>query len=82
MGQLVILESTTYPGTVEEVVRPKLEAGGLKAGRDFYLAFSPERVDPGNTQWNTRNIRRWSAESMPRQPRWRSCSISRWSIRL
>jgi UDP-N-acetyl-D-glucosamine dehydrogenase len=55
-GQLVILESTTYPGTVEEVVRPKLEAGGLKAGRDFYLAFSPERVDPGNTQWNTRNI--------------------------
>ena len=56
MGQLVILESTTYPGTVEEVVRPKLEAGGLTAGRDFYLAFSPERVDPGNAQWNTRNI--------------------------
>ncbi len=56
MGQLVILESTTYPGTVEEVVRPKLEAGGLKAGRDFYLAFSPERVDPGNTQWKTHNI--------------------------
>jgi len=56
MGQLVILESTTYPGTVKEVVRPKLEAGGLKAGRDFYLAFSPERVDPGNTQWKTRNI--------------------------
>ena len=56
MGQLVILESTTYPGTVEEVVRPKLEVGGLKAGRDFYLAFSPERVDPGNTQWKTHNI--------------------------
>ena len=56
LGQLVILESTTYPGTVEEVVRPKLEAGGLKAGRDFYLAFSPERVDPGNTEWKTRNI--------------------------
>lgn len=55
-GQLVILESTTYPGTVEEVVRPKLEAGGLAAGRDFYLAFSPERVDPGNTEWTTRNI--------------------------
>ena len=55
-GQLVILESTTYPGTVEEVVRPKLEAGGLVAGRDFYLAFSPERVDPGNTEWTTRNI--------------------------
>ena len=57
-GQLVILESTTYPGTVEEVVRPKLEMGGLRAGRDFYLAFSPERVrvDPGNEQWTTRNI--------------------------
>ena len=55
-GQLVILESTTYPGTVEEVVRPKLEADGLKAGEDFYLAFSPERVDPGNHEWNTKNI--------------------------
>ena len=55
-GQLIILESTTYPGTVEEVVRPKLEAGGLVAGRDFYLAFSPERVDPGNAEWTTRNI--------------------------
>ena len=55
-GQLVILESTTYPGTVEEVVRPTLESGGLKAGKDFYLAFSPERVDPGNAEWNTRNI--------------------------
>ena len=55
-GQLIILESTTYPGTIEEVVRPTLEAGGLSAGRDFYLAFSPERVDPGNAQWTTRNI--------------------------
>ena len=55
-GQLVILESTTYPGTVEEVVRPKLELAGLRAGVDFYLAFSPERVDPGNAEWNTRNI--------------------------
>ena len=55
-GQLIILESTTYPGTVEEIVRPKLEAGGLQAGRDFFLAFSPERVDPGNAQWTTRNI--------------------------
>ena len=55
-GQLVILESTTYPGTVEEIVQPKLEAEGLVAGRDFYLAFSPERVDPGNTQWMTANI--------------------------
>jgi UDP-N-acetyl-D-glucosamine dehydrogenase len=55
-GQLVILESTTYPGTTEEVVRPMLEAGGLRAGRDFALAFSPERIDPGNAVYNTRNI--------------------------
>lgn len=47
-GQLVILESTTYPGTTEEVVQPMLEASGLKAGSDFYLAFSPERVNPGD----------------------------------
>tara|TARA_Y100000588_G_scaffold389744_1_gene493341 strand:- start:204 stop:1499 length:1296 start_codon:yes stop_codon:yes gene_type:complete len=53
---LVVLESTTYPGTVEEVVKPKLEADGLRAGQDFFLAFSPERVDPGNFQWVTRNI--------------------------
>ncbi len=55
-GQLVILESTTYPGTTEEVVQPMLEERGLKAERDFFLAFSPERVDPGNTQFNTRSI--------------------------
>jgi len=55
-GQLVILESTTYPGTTDEVVRPALESGGLEAGKDFALAFSPERIDPGNQQFNTRNI--------------------------
>jgi len=55
-GQLVILESTTYPGTTDEVVRPLLEKRGLVAGRDFFLAFSPERVDPGNPTWNTRNV--------------------------
>ena len=55
-GQLVILESTTYPGTTDEVLQPMLEANGLKAGKDFFLAFSPERVDPGNAQWKTRNI--------------------------
>ena len=55
-GQLVILESTTYPGTTHEVVQPMLEAGGLKAETDFYLAFSPERVDPGNTRFTTRTI--------------------------
>jgi UDP-N-acetyl-D-glucosamine dehydrogenase len=55
-GQLVILESTTYPGTTDEVVQPALEARGLKAGEDFYLAFSPERVDPGNPTYQTKNI--------------------------
>jgi UDP-N-acetyl-D-glucosamine dehydrogenase len=55
-GQLVILESTTYPGTTDEVVRPALEEGGLRAGDDFFLAFSPERVDPGNERFTTRTI--------------------------
>ena len=54
-GQLVILESTTYPGTTEEILRPKLEASGLAVGRDLFLAFSPERVDPGNQTYGTRN---------------------------
>jgi UDP-N-acetyl-D-glucosamine dehydrogenase len=54
-GQLVVLESTTYPGTTEEVLKPRLEAGGLQAGRDFFLAFSPERVDPGNQRFTTHN---------------------------
>jgi UDP-N-acetyl-D-glucosamine dehydrogenase len=55
-GMLVVLESTTYPGTTEEVVQPLLERGGLKAGVDFFLAFSPERVDPGNATFSTRNV--------------------------
>jgi UDP-N-acetyl-D-glucosamine dehydrogenase len=55
-GQLIILESTTYPGTTDEVVQPMLEARGFKAGEDFLLAFSPERVDPGNAQYTTRQI--------------------------
>ena len=54
-GHLIILESTTYPGTTDEVVLPELEQTGLKVGKDFFLAFSPERVDPGNKQFNTRN---------------------------
>ncbi|HOJ94758.1 MAG TPA: nucleotide sugar dehydrogenase, partial [Fervidobacterium nodosum] len=54
-GQLVVLESTTYPGTTDEVVLPILEETGLKVGKDFYLAFSPERVDPGNPRYKTRN---------------------------
>ena len=55
-GKLVILESTTYPGTTEELVLPKLEQRGLKVGVDFFLCFSPERVDPGNKQFHTKNI--------------------------
>jgi UDP-N-acetyl-D-glucosamine dehydrogenase len=55
-GMLVILESTTYPGTTEELAQPILEASGLRAGRDFFLAFSPERVDPGNPTFNTHNV--------------------------
>ncbi len=54
-GQLVILESTTYPGTTDEVVLPELESTGLKVGVDFFLAFSPERIDPGNPDYNLRN---------------------------
>ncbi len=53
---LVILDSTTYPGTTDEVILSSLETTGFKVGEDFYLAFSPERVDPGNEEWNTRNI--------------------------
>jgi UDP-N-acetyl-D-glucosamine dehydrogenase len=55
-GQLVVLESTTYPGTTDELLRPILEQSGLEAGKDFFLAFSPEREDPGNTHFSTRNI--------------------------
>jgi UDP-N-acetyl-D-glucosamine dehydrogenase len=54
--QLIILESTSYPGTTEEIIKPILEEGGLRVGKDFYLAFSPERIDPGNKLYNTKNI--------------------------
>ena len=54
-GQTIILESTTYPGTTDEVVRPALEAGGLVVGTDFHLAFSPERIDPGNDKFGAKN---------------------------
>lgn len=54
-GQLVVLESTTYPGTTDELILPELESSGLKVGLDFYLAFSPERVDPGNKIYKTNN---------------------------
>ena len=55
-GQLIVLESTTYPGTTQEILLPRLQARGLTAGADFFLAFSPERIDPGNTRWGLRDI--------------------------
>jgi UDP-N-acetyl-D-glucosamine dehydrogenase len=55
-GHLVVLESTTYPGTTREEILPRLEASGLKVGQDFHLAFSPERVDPGRSDWTTKNV--------------------------
>jgi UDP-N-acetyl-D-glucosamine dehydrogenase len=55
-GMLIILESTTYPGTTEEVLRPMFERSGLRVGHDFFLCFSPERVDPGNPKYHTANI--------------------------
>jgi UDP-N-acetyl-D-glucosamine dehydrogenase len=60
-GQLVILESTTYPGTTEEVIKPRLEATGLRAGEDYFLAFSPERIDPGQT-----SSKGYSVENTPK----------------
>ena len=55
-GQLVVLESTTYPGTTQDILLPRFEARGLKAGEDFFLAFSPERIDPGNRRYTLREI--------------------------
>ena len=60
-GHLVVLESTTYPGTTREEILPRLEASGLKVGEDFNLAFSPERVDPGREDSTTNKSRRSSA---------------------
>jgi len=57
-NDLVVVESTVFPGTTEEVVKPILEKSGLKAGKDFYLAYCPERVDPGNKKWNVNNLPR------------------------
>ncbi|MGZ3525915.1 MAG: nucleotide sugar dehydrogenase, partial [Thermodesulfobacteriota bacterium] len=55
-GQLIVLESTTYPGTTEELILPRLKSSGLKVGQDFFLAFSPEREDPGNKRFTTHQI--------------------------
>ena len=54
-NQLIVLESTTYPGTTDELILPELESSGLRVGKDFFLAFSPERIDPGNASFNTKN---------------------------
>lgn len=65
-GQLIILESTTYPGTTDEIILPELEKRKLKLGADYYLAFSPERVDPGNRQFNIRNTPKIVGGATPR----------------
>ncbi|OFV94316.1 MAG: UDP-N-acetyl-D-glucosamine dehydrogenase [Acidobacteria bacterium RIFCSPLOWO2_12_FULL_54_10] len=65
-GQLIVLESTTYPGTTEELVLPKLQETGLKVGKDFFLAFSPERVDPGNQNYSTQKIPKVVGGTTPR----------------
>lgn len=65
-NMLVVLESTTYPGTTEELIRPLLESTGLKIGRDFFLAFSPERIDPGNERYGTKNTPRIVGGTTPR----------------
>jgi len=64
-GQIMSLESTTYPGTTEEELRPRLEKAGLAVGEDTFLVFSPEREDPGNTKYNTRNIPKVCGGSTP-----------------
>ena len=76
-GQLVVLESTTYPGTTRDVVLPILAATGLTPGRDFFLAYSPEREDPGNPEfYNARASPKWSAATTPRAPSWRKICIA------
>ena len=67
--QLIVLESTTYPGTTDELIVPELESSGLKVGSDFYVAFSPERIDPGNATFNTRNTPKIVGGITPSAPR-------------
>ena len=68
-GQIIVLESTTYPGTTEEVILPALEAKGFKEGKDFYLAFSPERIDPANPRYKTENTPKVIGGISPRSTR-------------
>jgi UDP-N-acetyl-D-glucosamine dehydrogenase len=78
-GMLVVLESTTYPGTTEEVVQPLLERSGLKVGVDVFLAFSPERIDPGNGTFHTRNVPKVVGGTTP-QCAALACALYRTSI--
>ena len=68
-GQLIILESTTYPGTTEELILPRLESKGLKVGKDFFLGFSPEREDPGNQRFTTHQIPKGRGRRDPLLPK-------------
>jgi UDP-N-acetyl-D-glucosamine dehydrogenase len=77
--QLIMLESTTYPGTTEELLLPEFEATGLKVGRDFFLGFSPERVDPGNPRFQTKNIPK-VVGGVTEQCRQVACALYRTSI--
>ena len=74
-GMLVILESTTYPGTTDELVLPMLERPGLKVGEHFFLCFSPERVDPGNPKFQTTNIPKVVGGITPACTDWALCFI-------
>ena len=81
-GVLVTLESTTYPGTTEELLRPILESTGLEVGEDFFLGYSPERIDPGNSAWtflNTPKVVSGSDDASAFRPSRRS--TERWSRR-
>jgi UDP-N-acetyl-D-glucosamine dehydrogenase len=80
-GQLIVLESTTYPGTTRERLRPILEESGLAAGSDFHLAFSPERIDRGTRRTRSGRPRRWSAASTRSRRSARSSSTRRSATR-
>ena len=80
-GQLVVLESTTYPGTTRERLVPLLEESGLAAGRDFHVAYSPERVDPGRVDFTLRNTVKVVGGVTPRAPMPRGGSMSRSATR-
>jgi len=80
-GTLVILESTTYPGTTEEVVRPLIEQGNLRVGENLFLCFSPERVDPGNARFQTRNIPKVVGGTTPACVELGGCCMRRRSTR-